>query len=145
VLVRYAVLGCLPLLACSGDDTDSTDTTGDGPGFSTTYAMFSECTGCHGGYPIQGELDLSTEDIAFSQLVDVPAAGIHCADPPHVRVVPGDVDGSLLYQKLSMTMDCGLGMPESEGPFHPGANDVTPFTAEQLAIVAAWIDGGAVR
>lgn len=146
----------LALLACHSVDTkdatdsvavvdskDSSGTTDDsvgGPGFDATWALFDgSCGGCHSGNSPQGELNLSSRDLAYAALVGQPARGPRCADPPHTLVVPGDVDGSLLYAKLAMTQDCGLGMPGGEPP-----RGQPPFDAEQLATVAAWISGGAL-
>lgn len=142
------------LLACHGpksptdsvavvDSKDSsviTDDSSGAPGFDETWALFAgSCDGCHSGPSPQGELDLSGRDLAYAALVGQPARGPRCADPPHTLVVPGDVDGSLLYAKLAMIQDCGLGMPGGEPP-----RGQPPFTEAQLAVVAAWIAGGAL-
>ena len=150
---RITLLAFVLLAGCTGKGpTDSADSTsGDsvptdtsdsspGPGFEATYALFDECTGCHSGEAPQGDLDLSTRAAAYAALVGQPASGSACGDPPHTRVVPGDVAGSLLYAKLAMTQDCGFGMPSGEPPRVP-----PPFTTDQLATVAAWISGGAVE
>ena len=124
----------------SSDTSDSGDTNAAGPAFDATYALFTKsCLGCHSGTYAQGALDLSTRAVAYAQLVGQPAAGTMCADPAHTRVVPGDVEGSLLYAKLAGTQDCCMMMPEGEPPRAP-----PPFSAEQLAVVAEWIAGGAL-
>lgn len=140
------LLGACPVGADLVDAGDAVDAGVTGPGFADTYALFTGhgCDGCHSpGGPPQGDLDLSTEDVAFAQLVGVVASGPFCGQSPHTRVVAGDADASLLYQKLALTQDCGLGMPMHEGPGPPGGAQT--FTADELLVVHAWIVGGAAR
>lgn len=108
--------------------------------FGPTYELFEgTCVVCHGTLQL-GELDLSTADLAYDQLVGVGSVTEECG-PPHIRVIAGDPDGSLLYQKLADTMICGEAMPshEGDGPGPP------PFDDRELAVVREWIAAGALR
>ena len=94
---------------------------GAGPPFSDVQTVFSNygCTGCHGG---SGGIDLGSYD-------GVIAGGNHGA-----AIVIGDSASSNLYLKMTDAAPFGSQMP---------TNGSGPVTAEDLAIVAAWIDGGA--
>ncbi|HXX70212.1 MAG TPA: hypothetical protein VEK07_23735 [Polyangiaceae bacterium] len=85
-----------------------------------------------------GMLDLSTQTTAFNALVEVAAAGSACAGKNVVRVIPGNVDQSLLAEKIdpklfqSMNV-CGSPMPLDE--------NALPQT--QIDEVESWIAAGA--
>src|SRR5262249_62348142 len=84
------------------------------------------------GTSSSGGLDL-LPDRSYDQLVGVPAtiAG------GTVRVVPGDPDASFLVRKLRGTLAAGEG---SRMPL-VGA----PLVDDELALVEAWVAGGAPR
>jgi hypothetical protein len=84
---------------------------------------------CHGAYA-QGGLDLQPT-AAHTSLLDVPAV----AAPTKKRVVPGDAAASFLSQKLHGNLLPGEG---SQMPLVGG-----PLPAIEVALVDAWIDGGA--
>lgn len=126
---------------------------GPAPTYTDVYTMIIDpvCTGCHrpGGIGVTiGKLDMSSEDMAYANLVNVPAqgtgpgtSGVACASamPPLIRVVPGDAAASLLFNKVDSKLAgtnplCGSPMP-------PGSQ--SPLTPEQINLIAAWIDAGA--
>ena len=93
----------------------------------------SRCPSCHtGGSPPAG-LNLSSENTAFTQLVDVTAS--ECS-PGRTRVEPGNPDASYLVDKLAGTNLCaGQRMPLG-GPF---------LSAAELELIRTWIASGAPR
>jgi polyvinyl alcohol dehydrogenase (cytochrome) len=88
-------------------------------------------TSCHGGN--QGNLNMSTRDDAYSNLVGVPASGVLCGSSGLVRVVPGDPGASLLLDKVS-------GDPPACGDPMPPAN---PLDAQDIERIRRWIADGA--
>ncbi len=114
-------------------DTSTTDPTG--VPVTTSYATNIQAmifnvgclmpTMCHGDAPSGG---LSLAGNAYDLLVDVPST---INGQP--RVIPGDPDGSLLYQKLARTPPADGGMP-----MPPGAT----LPADALALVRLWIEEG---
>jgi len=78
-----------------------------------------------------GNLDLSTPDIAYSQLVGIGSDGEMCAGK--VRVEAGNPQGSLLVTKLrDATVDCGVLMPVG-----------APVDDLSLMRIVDWISAGA--
>jgi hypothetical protein len=124
-----------------GDAASDGGDAGDGAAvvtFTTIYTgvMSTRCAipGCHVPPTPTGALDLSTQALAFQNLVGVDAMGPACGITDFVRVVPGDAEMSLLFLKVSETPPpCGARMPLT------GA----PLSAEEQALVAAWINAGA--
>jgi hypothetical protein len=118
------------------------------------YAPIIEhhCVGCHGFTPdggagpgiAFGNLDLSSVDAGYANLVNVPAAGVACgatdgATAP-IRVVPGSAATSLLYEKVdgfTTPPPCGHAMPES-GEIPDGGQAIV---AQQIE---TWINQGAL-
>lgn len=82
--------------------------------FSDVYADFLvldpnvglTCVDCHGSGGFGG-LNMSTEALAYANLV---GAAANCGSG-NTRVIAGDPNGSLLYQKLAGTQTCGQSMP----------------------------------
>lgn len=91
-------------------------------------------SGCHDAGGKAGQLDL-TPGKAFAQLVNRPALNVGASDDALLRVKPGDPDHSFLVLKLRdhVPVAYGVRMP---------ANGAPP-TADELAAVAAWVEGGA--
>jgi hypothetical protein len=92
---------------------------------------------CHSSVDPAGRMDL--EDDPYHVLVGVDADGIQCGGLDWKRVVPGDPDHSLLFQKLKAKHDgvdapCGDAMPQ--GPR-------TPLDDVALDAVRTWILEGA--
>jgi hypothetical protein len=124
------------------------------PTFTNVYSevLGARCTGCHrpGGPGVTaGLLDLSTQAIAYTSLVGVAAAGtaagtsgIACnaLSPAAMRVVAGDADASILYDKVQSKVE-GV-QPECGSVMPPGAG--AALTAPQISLLAAWIDAGAL-
>jgi mono/diheme cytochrome c family protein len=105
-----------------------------GPSWSAeVYPLISSnCSPCH-TERASGALDMSSATAAYADLVDVDAAGPACGSGSRVRVVPGDAAGSLLYQKVAGTHDCGSQMPLAAPALSDG----------QIATIGDWIDAGA--
>lgn len=88
---------------------------------------------CHMGPTPTGRMNLEAGNVRAS-LVNVMAQGVQCGGTPNVRVVPGDVQASLIVHKLSDVMPpCGSRMPQGMAPLDPALID----------LVRAWIDAGA--
>jgi hypothetical protein len=102
------------------------------PGFGMVYSMVisSECAPCHTESPVSGDLDLTTQSIAYASLVGVAAS---CGAGANTRVIPRDSLRSLLWRKVSGVDLCGAQMPRLR----------TPLPMAQIDLIARWIDGGA--
>ncbi len=106
---------------------------GVGPPFAMAYAVIRmHCLPCHttGGGATMGMLNMSTEPMAYTNLVGVAAMSMQCMGKG-TRVVAGDSATSILYTKIT-TPTCGLKMPRTG-----------MLTAAQIATIKTWIDGGA--
>ena len=106
--------------------------------FTEVFAVLEPCSGCHiyqaEGFEKSGQLTFQFQNIAYDELVGVPASGVACGSSSETRVVPGDSAHSLLYQKISESKPpCGTQMRLHAKPL--GASDV--------ALIAQWIDEGA--
>ena len=144
--------------ACTSSGSASLVVTCDtlAPTFTNVYANIigARCTGCHkpGGSGVTtGGLDMSTQALAFADLVGVPAAGtgagtsgVTCGSlaPGLLRVSPDDAADSLIFNKLSSKLagalaECGSPMPLPA----TGA----PVTQAQVDLVTAWINAGALN
>src|SRR4051812_34793399 len=92
-------------------------------------------------------LDMSSRSYAYWSLVDQPAAGPGCSRMG-TRVVPGDLDHSLLYLKVSQTMPpCGARMPATPTTLlTKGTAEFsgTPLPEDQQQLIADWIANGAM-
>jgi hypothetical protein len=86
---------------------------------------------CHGGSA--GNLSMATKDAAYEALVNAPAAGELCAASGLIRVVPGDPEASLLFDKVaSRTPVCGDPMPIAAA-----------LPADKIEQLRRWIELGA--
>lgn len=117
-----------------------------GTGGSGAASSFSEvmdvlitggCTNgyCHGGG--SGTMTLSADpEVTYLSLVDQPAGGVSCKPGAMTRVVPGDPENSLLWQKIAPGVTpCGSKMP----PESMGLNEA------QVETVRGWIAAGAPK
>jgi hypothetical protein len=124
------------------------------PTFTNVYAnvIGARCTGCHrpGSSGVNvGMLDMSTQAVAYTNLVGVPSAGtgagtsgITCASIMMPRVSAGNATGSLLYNKVAskltaVTPACGSPMPLPA--------TASALTQAQVDLIAAWIGAGALN
>jgi hypothetical protein len=86
-----------------------------------------------------GGLDLSTQALAFTNLVGKAATGMPCLGKG-TRVVAGNSGMSILYSKVSSAMPvCGAQMPKGCGA--PGKAMCVSMADADL--IKAWIDSGA--
>jgi hypothetical protein len=138
----------------AGDSGSSTTDAGAGdagaPTFTNVWSsvISTHCSTCHGGTGTglsEGMLDMSTQAMAYADLVGadggmgVAAAGAGCGTSGLKRVVPGNAAISLIYEKVVAKTDdagapCGVPMPAL------GA----ALTTEQDDLIAAWINAGAL-
>ena len=126
------------------------------PTFTNVYTSVIgvRCIGCHrpGGSGVNvGMLDMSTPAAAYANLVGVPGqgigagtSGVTCASlmPPAVRVIAGDSANSLVFNKIHSKLVATLAVCGSPMPL-PATG--APLTAAEVALIAAWIDGGALN
>ncbi|MEZ4394647.1 MAG: c-type cytochrome [Polyangiales bacterium] len=100
--------------------------------YAQVQAVFTrECTRCHGS---SGSLNLGAS-VSYANLVNVAAAGGSCGTSGMMRVVPRNVNNSLLYRKVAATQPCGSSMPRG-GPSLP---------ASDIDLIRRWIAAGAPR
>lgn len=126
------------------------------PTFTNVYANIIgvRCIGCHrpGGSGVAvGMLDMSTPSAAYANLVGVTAqgigagtSGVTCASlmPPAVRVVAGDADHSLIFNKVHSKLVGATAMCGSPMPLPATA---APLTAAEVDLIAAWVNAGAMN
>ena len=115
-------IGLLSLaLGCDGKEDDSGDS-GEVEGSmpDDVQAVFDgSCTACHSGASPQSGLSLD-EGESYDATVGVSAGS-------NTYISCGDAAGSWVYSRMK------------DGTMPPGDDDVS---ADELATVAAWIDGG---
>jgi hypothetical protein len=115
-------------------DTDA----GNPPTFSAIFQQIILAKGCAGVFchgAAAGNLLMSSQSQAYSNLVNVTASGTGCSGSGIKRVDPSRPDSSLLLDKIShVTPACGTVMP-------PGT-EVT-LSQAQIDQVRAWIASGA--
>lgn len=111
------------------------------PSWPSIYAgvLVPLCVGCHAAgprdYRVESQIDLSTADVAYDQLVGVTSIGAFCKNRGLTHIVAGDAAGSFFLAKLGDSPVCGVRMPLG-GPYLP---------EEVLVPIRAWIDAGAAR
>ncbi len=88
----------------------------------------AHCWLCHP--PMANGMDLSAQ-FAYGELVNVPSVNW----APALRVVPGDPEASVLWNKVNFTETYGLGMPPN------GA----PLSSAELQTIREWIEQGAMN
>jgi len=136
------------MTADAGDSTGSMTADAGAPSFADVFnniGLCSICLPCHAppdgdGY-VNGKLDLSTSDTAYTNLVGVPAAGTTCAGqtPAFIRVVAGNAAQSLLYDKLNAKTTgtaAPCGNPEPEG-------SAAALSPADMTTIESWINSGA--
>jgi hypothetical protein len=99
---------------------------------------------CHG--MSQGNLTMTTPELAYKNLVGVAAAGPLCGASGKLRVKPSDPDASLMLDKISHPMPaCGMAMPVAV-KFAPDCVSTSPTvctTTDEIMLVHDWIARGA--
>jgi hypothetical protein len=95
-----------------------------------------------------GALDMSSKVRAFWSLVGQPCMGPNCYKQG-TRVLPGDPDNSVMYQKLSAdTLKCGSQMPADTQQLLIKGYSVfsgPPLAADQMQLIHDWIQEGALN
>ena len=91
-------------------------------------------------------LDMSSQVIAYWNLVDQPAMGPSCSQMG-TRVVPGYPQSSIFYLKVSESMPpCGAQMPSDPTTLETTGTSVfsgTALTTDQQNVIYNWILDGA--
>ena len=103
-----------------------------------TDIIMPTCVGCHnpgGNGGTLGKLDMSSQDTAYTNLVNVAAAGSACAGKG-ARITPRSTTASILYLKVSPTdpSPCGSKMPLIG----------SALSQDQVDEIASWINAGAM-
>jgi hypothetical protein len=141
LVTAIAITGVGVVTGCAssngGSDGSSSSSSGPPPTFTQVYAIISaNCLQCHVPGQIgttEGMLDMSTQSLAFTDLVGVPAAGTECGGGKGgTRVVAGQPSMSLLYLKIT-SPPCGSRMPFQQ-PQLPQA---------EITTIHDWIAAGA--
>ena len=128
-LTLALLTGALLASGCSDDDESPVRPIDEGVSFDVDVQPIFDlrCAAvCHVGPLPNGDLDLSAGN-SFANLVDVPATGY----ANQIRVVPGDPNASLLFQKL-IGDQFGNRMP---------LNGALPDS--QITTIRTWIEDGA--
>jgi hypothetical protein len=131
---------------CSSKANNATDSGGaqdSGPPATWTQVyttvIAARCMPCHttptGIGIMQGHLDMSSKSVAYTNLVNVAAAGMACAGKG-TRVVPGMKDSSIMYLKVSLDdpSPCGAKMPLGG-----------MLSADEVNMIESWITAGAMN
>ena len=121
----FLLLPCLLLLGCPADPTIEdvyTDV------FIPSCA-FSSCHGDQGA----GGLSLASPEDAEAELIDVASEEVD----GEIRVIPGDVENSMLWKVLQGPVGLVGRMPPSD-------DDSASVTEAQMETVRAWIESGAL-
>ncbi|MFI5307563.1 MAG: hypothetical protein ACHQ53_09435 [Polyangiales bacterium] len=138
-----------PTLSGTGASLDAGPSMVGPPTFSRVWnevLIPKGCTGvlCHGG--AQGNLAMAEMQAAYTNLVNVAAAGPLCASSGMLRVKPGDPNASLLLDKLSHAKPaCGESMPIG-AKLAPNCVSNSPAvctTDAEIGLVRDWISSGA--
>jgi hypothetical protein len=91
-------------------------------------------------------LDMSSQVSAYWNLVDQLCAGAACSGNGYRRVVPGDPDHSMLYEKVSQkNPPCGVQMPADIAALQEGTPQFsgTELSKDQQSLIYNWIRAGA--
>ena len=117
------------------------------PTCANDYCHYYGVAGANALTPGNSGLDMSSKVRAYWNLVGQPCIGTSC-NQIGLRVVPGDPDKSVMYQKLfpAPTLTCGAQMPADINAFL--ANGVVQFSGTALLqedqdLIRNWIQDGA--
>jgi hypothetical protein len=165
----------------ASDASTKPDTTTDGTDAGVPFTSFDEfysgvivaykCLECHvpgkmgvsykddaGVMVAGGELDMSTKELAFENLVNKKAAGVECGDSGLTRVIPNNAADSLIVQKTELAYTesevakglltkpipppCGAEMPK--GCTQPAkAGGLACLFTGDIRTLTDWINSGA--
>jgi hypothetical protein len=138
VVLVMAGFGLGPLAGCGPSGTGEEPVASSAVHGPLSYARDVErligkrCGSCHGADDPDGKLVLDP-GVGFGQMVDRPSTQV----PELVIVMPGDVDGSYLWQKLEGTSAIGKGMPRTLLGFRK-------LPERELELLRRWIADGAL-
>lgn len=93
-----------------------------------------------------GALDMSSQVNAYWNLAGELCAGYACSGMGFRRVIPGDPEDSMLYEKVSQASPpCGVQMPANIAAWQVGTPVFSgnALTAEQQSLIYNWILEGA--
>jgi hypothetical protein len=132
--------GSTPATNDPAGGTLATGDSGSAPTFTNVYSdiLGPNCASCHTPGGEAPFLDMSTQAMAYTNLVGVKADGPSCGGSGLIRVVAGDPTESLLYEKVSESKPpCGAQMPF--GCSGPGC-----LSSSDQREIEDWINGGAL-
>ena len=151
--MRYAALGALALVYCAFGVGCSAPPPPPSS-FTEVYdrVIGQSCASAYCHYYNVGirfsALDMSSQTIAYWNLVGQPCLGPSCSEMG-TRVIPGDPNSSLLYQKVSQDMPpCGARMPADPTALLESGTAVfsgTPLPQDQQKLIYDWISAGALN
>jgi hypothetical protein len=129
-----------PAASAPADEAGAPAGGGPPPTFTQVYStvIANRCAPCHtqaGGDGIKlGNLDMTTRDAAYADLVNAKTAGVACGGKG-ARVTASKPDDSIMYLKVSLDDEapCGSKMPLG-GP---------PLSQTDADLIEAWITAGA--
>lgn len=93
-------------------------------------------SGCHDEIDQAGELDLSSAQVSYDAMVNVPSRNPVAKASGWIMVIPGDPDRSFLIRKM---VSPGIGEGD---PMPSAAQELHPYYVE---LIATWIENGAPR
>jgi hypothetical protein len=137
MVIRVPILAVATMAAAASCGGGNNPITGSSPGAPTLLEVQAQVltprcalSGCHVSATAPFGLDMSSVSSSTANLI-----GVASVEKPLLnRVEPNDSANSYLYWKVSGNPDInGDPMPASGGPLSPA----------DLALIAAWIDGGA--
>ena len=100
----------------------------------------------------QSGLDISSQTVAYWNLVDQLCTGPFCTGSGNTRVIPGDAAGSILYQKVQNPPPlglCGIQMPAAwdwsadAGTVGGAVFNGVWITTQEQTLIETWIKDGA--
>lgn len=137
-IVLPATVGLVACAIGSGPPAPETTTAPTEPAtFTNLYASVirPRCLPCHadGSGATTGRLDMTTQDVAYANLVNRPAASGACLGKGSL-VIPGRPDESLFWATLRTDAPppCGDRMPLGQ----------SPLAQSEIDLVLAWISAG---
>lgn len=137
--------------ASPGTDASTIENASSSSSDSTDHVRFTEvyvaviqqkCAPCHtttgddASGVSEGQLDMTTQQNAYANLVNVPAGGSKCKTPfNYLRVKPNAIDDSILWDKINPggLQPCGARMPMGRAA----------LSQAELGLIQQWIVAGA--